>query len=351
MPNQTIDIGLQTPIAAASALKKAGYSVTSAGKPVNVSETEDVNQEQPKQRGIQSLGANEFETLYKWVTLYGGKDLLLQKNIPNGTFLVRGLIKGTITPEEIDAVTNHPEGYVFSELPMFNQIASEIDSLKKNPIEEGKGAIHSKKWDRCVKKVKATGKSEKSAYKICSSSIENAGVKASHQQKTGKQYVANRKEANEGETMLDVFPELNQCEPEKGGEVKDIKLNKTHTKKAEKPKEEKPTLKRKETKEVKQINKKKMTETFFTKSELLEAIGGGSGSPQVDPGQSPTETPTKPAEPSKRPERKNPFRPKPGPNPNPKGQIPTWMSSDVLGLGKEVAEDISEVQKLINKLI
>lgn len=67
-------------------------------------------------------------------------------------------------------------------------------------VTEGKkkeDTIHTKKWDRCVEKVKADGKSEESAYKICSSSIKNAGVKKSHQQKKGKQYLANRKKVNE----------------------------------------------------------------------------------------------------------------------------------------------------------
>ena len=260
MPDQTIDIGLQTPIAAASALKKAGYNVTSGGKPVQVSETDDINQNSP-------IDYNRVALLMKdngW------------RNVNNKfeTFEKSRYYKPNMSTEEYAKMMN-----------------IWLDNTSMSDMSEGKG-----------------------------------------------------------DTMLDIFPELNQQVPQEGGEVKDIKTPKTNIKKAEKPKEEKPILKRKETKEVKQINKKKMTETFFTKSELLEAIGG-AGSPQVDPGQSPTETPTKPAEPTQRPERKNPFRPKPGVNPKPKGQLPTWISSDALGLGKETTEEINEIQKLINKLI
>lgn len=69
----------------------------------------------------------------------------------------------------------------------------DIESLVgKIMSEEGEDKIHTQKWDRCVEKVKADGKSEESAYKICSSSIKNAGVKSSHQKKKGDEYVANR---------------------------------------------------------------------------------------------------------------------------------------------------------------
>ncbi len=224
MAQQSIEIGLQTPIAAASALKKAGYAVTSGGKPVNVSETDESTEQE---------------------------------------------------------------------------------------LTDGKGAIHTKKWDRCVKKVKASGKSEESAYKICSSSIKNAGVQKSHQQKKGKQYVANRQtETNEGQTMFDIFPELNQCEPQDGGEVKDIKMTQKHITSAPKPKEEKP----------KKVNRDPKMEGIITKKELLNVIREGAAQPAPSPGTAPTETPTiAPTKPGQKPERQNPFRPKPGTNPKPKG--------------------------------
>jgi len=252
MAQQSIEIGLQTPIAAASALKKAGYGVTSGGKPVNVSETND----------------------------------------------------------------------------------------KEKELKDGKDAIHTKKWDRCVKKVKASGKSEESAYKICSSSIKNAGVQSKHQQKTGKQYAANRKETNEGETLFDVFPELNQCESQEGGEVKDIKMKTDHIKKTEKPKDVK----------YKKIQRDPKMESILSKKEILEAIRSAEPAPSKPTPETPTITPTKPGQ---KPKRQNPFRPKPGPNPRPKGSLPAWLSSDKLGIGKKqsVSEDIMEIQKLIKNLI
>ncbi len=274
MPTQAIEIGLQTPVAAASALKKAGYNVTSGGKAVNVSENDNTEQS----------------------------------------------------------------------------------------LNDGEGAIHTKKWDRCVKKVKADGKSEESAYKICSSSIKNAGVQSGHQQKTGKQYVANRNESetNEGETMLDVFPELNDVQSQDGGEVKSIKVPPTeHLKKTTVPKEEIPKKVKRDPKiETKITNKSTIMEKFkgkvISKKEVLEVITGGGAQPATQPGPSPTETPTiTPSKPGEKPKRRNPFHPKPGPNPNPKGKLPNWMSSDKLGIGKNqpVSEDINEISKLIKNLI
>jgi len=72
----------------------------------------------------------------------------------------------------------------------------------------GKDTIHNAKWDRCVKKVEDMGKSKSSAAAICSSSIEDAGVKTSHQKKDKKDYYANRKKAdkkNEGVLKFDDF--------------------------------------------------------------------------------------------------------------------------------------------------
>jgi hypothetical protein len=252
MPTQTIEIGGQTPIAAASALKKAGYNVTASGKPVN-----------------------------------------------------------------IQAENND----------------------KEHELTDGKGATHTKKWDRCVKKLKASGKSEESAYKICSSSIKNGGVQSQHQQKTGKQYVANRKETNESDTMLDVFPELNQSNPQKGGEVKDIKLNQKHIEKTQNPKEEVP----------KKVKRDPKIEGVITKNEILEVIRSAEPAPAKPKPGNPTIAPSKPGQ---KPQRQNPFRPKPGPNPRPKGSLPNWMNSDQLGIGKKSKnEDIMEIKSLIKNII
>jgi hypothetical protein len=56
-------------------------------------------------------------------------------------------------------------------------------------------SIHIEKWDRCVKSVEKQGKDKSAAAAICSSSIEDAGVKKEHQRKSGKGYYANRKKS------------------------------------------------------------------------------------------------------------------------------------------------------------
>jgi len=276
MAENSIEIGLQTPIAAASALKKAGYGVTSGGKPVNVSETDD----------------------------------------------------------------------------------------KEKELTDGEGKIHTKKWDRCVKKVKASGKSEESAYKICSSSVKNAGVQSDHQQKTGKQYVANRKESetNEGDTMFDVFPELNAQVTQDGGEIKDIKVNQKPIEKAEKPNETWPKkVARDKQEENRKSNKKPIMEKskgdVISKKEVLEAIQSG-GSPAPAPARPAPDAPTTtPSKPGQKPKKDNPFRPKPGPNPNPKGALPSWLKADKLGIGKnqpvseELSGDLQEALNYIKKII
>lgn len=66
-------------------------------------------------------------------------------------------------------------------------------------------AIHTKKWDRCVKSVEKQGKDKSSAAAICSSSIEDAGVKKSHQRKSGKGYYSNRKKAEKKNEMITNF--------------------------------------------------------------------------------------------------------------------------------------------------
>ena len=72
----------------------------------------------------------------------------------------------------------------------------------------GKDTIHTAKWDRCVKKLEDMGKSKSSAAAICSSSIDDAGVKKGHQKKDKKDYYANRKKAdkkNEGILRFEDF--------------------------------------------------------------------------------------------------------------------------------------------------
>jgi len=58
----------------------------------------------------------------------------------------------------------------------------------------GEKSIHTAKWDSCVKKVKKKSP-DANAYAICSSSIDDGGVKKSHQKKSGDGYYSNRKKA------------------------------------------------------------------------------------------------------------------------------------------------------------
>ena len=63
---------------------------------------------------------------------------------------------------------------------------------------------HTAKWDRCIKKVK-----EKSPhinpYAICSSSIEDAGLKKKHQKRSKEGYYANRKRGLTKENIITLF--------------------------------------------------------------------------------------------------------------------------------------------------
>jgi hypothetical protein len=161
---------------------------------------------------------------------------------------------------------------------------------------------------------------------------------------------------NEFDTMLDVFPELNDVIPQKGGEVKDIKTPKTNLKKTTIPKEVTPKkVKRDEKMESKQPNiMEKFKGKVISKKEVLEVIRGGGEQPATTPAPAPTETPTiAPTKPGQRPERKNPFRPKPGTNPKPKANIPDWMTAEKLGIGKQQSsnEGLNEVTDLIKTII
>jgi hypothetical protein len=161
----------------------------------------------------------------------------------------------------------------------------------------------------------------------------------------------------EGETILDVFPELNDVQSQNGGEVKDIKNPPAeHLKKTAIPKEEIPKkVKRDEKMESKQPDiMKKLKGKVISKKEVLEVIRGGGAQPATQPGTAPTETPTiAPTKPGQKPQRKNPFHPKPGPNPHPKGQgiLPAWMTSDKLGIGKGNNIQESKVKKIMEDAI
>jgi hypothetical protein len=241
------------------------------------------------------------------------------------------------------------------------KIQAEGDNTEAE-LKDGKDDIHTKKWDRCTKKIKSSGKSEERAAKICSSSIKNAGVQASHQQKSGKQYVANRKEVTEGDTLLDVFPELNQQVPEEGGEPIKVdpttpKLKKTTIEKEVKPKGAKSVKK-----ENKITTKLNVMDNVVTKKDLMEMIRSAQpAQPATKPGQSPAPTiaPSKPERRDK-PERKNPFKPKPGSKP--KGQLmfdetketedfPNWLKSDKLGIGKSKETDESIAESIIRETL
>jgi hypothetical protein len=152
--------------------------------------------------------------------------------------------------------------------------------------------------------------------------------------------------ADENQTMLDVFPELNQQVPEEGGEPKDVNPKQPELKKIKLPNDKLP----RETKESVTPKQKNVMEKFkgkiMNKREVLEVIRGAQPATTPSPGTSPTTTPTiAPSKPAQRPERKNPFKPKH--KPNPKGQIPDWMTSDKLGIGD--TENLQEVVKKIAK--
>lgn len=58
----------------------------------------------------------------------------------------------------------------------------------------GAKSKHTAKWDRCVKKVEDKSPNA-NPYAICSSSIDDAGLKKSHQKRSKDSYYANRKKA------------------------------------------------------------------------------------------------------------------------------------------------------------
>lgn len=90
-------------------------------------------------RDVMSLGGNEFHTLYMWIELHGGKELLINKHIPNSFFLVRALISGELTEDEIeDAVDDS-----FKELPLYKRAKKELEELKNlsESVVEGKWFI------------------------------------------------------------------------------------------------------------------------------------------------------------------------------------------------------------------
>lgn len=144
-------------------------------------------------------------------------------------------------------------------------------------------------------------------------------------------------EVSEGDTLLDVFPELNQMVPEEGGEPKDVDPKKPKEKSIKLPNDKLP----RETKESKNPIPKqknvseKIKGKIMTKKEVLEVITGGGGQPATrpSPGTAPTTTPTiAPTKPGQKPERKNPFKPKH--KPNPKAALPDFLSSEALHIGE-----------------
>lgn len=93
---------------------------------------------------VDSLGALEFNTACNWIKKFGGEQLLKDKNIINGYFLLIKLLSGDITIEEIDEVTKGKHGQAddiaFSEtniaketiIPSLEYIKMKQDSNKYN---------------------------------------------------------------------------------------------------------------------------------------------------------------------------------------------------------------------------
>jgi len=65
----------------------------------------------------------------------------------------------------------------------------------------GKKSVHTAKWDRCVKKVKEKSP-DVDPYAICSSSIQDGGVKKEHQRRKKKDYYANKKKSKKNEMII-----------------------------------------------------------------------------------------------------------------------------------------------------
>jgi len=68
----------------------------------------------------------------------------------------------------------------------------------------GAKSKHITKWDRCVKKVKEKSPNV-NPYAICSSSIEDAGLKKKHQKRSKSGYYANRKRGLTKEEFITKF--------------------------------------------------------------------------------------------------------------------------------------------------
>ncbi len=63
---------------------------------------------------------------------------------------------------------------------------------------------HTAKWDRCIKKVKEKSP-DVNPYAICSSSIQDAGLKKQHQKRDKSGYYANRKRGLTKEQFITKF--------------------------------------------------------------------------------------------------------------------------------------------------
>jgi len=82
----------------------------------------------------------DCETIYQWIRLNGGGDLLDSHNIKSGIWLKKAMESGKITPSEIDKVTNKSaSGLSFSELPLVKKMMDKNKALNEakeaNPKE------------------------------------------------------------------------------------------------------------------------------------------------------------------------------------------------------------------------
>ena len=79
----------------------------------------------------------DCETIYQWIRLNGGGDLLDSHNIKSGIWLKKAMESGKITPSEIDKVTTKSHsGLTFSELPLVKKMMDKNKAL--NEVKETK---------------------------------------------------------------------------------------------------------------------------------------------------------------------------------------------------------------------
>lgn len=108
----------------------------------SLNEEEPLNEWSLEGRDEESLGANEFETAFKWVNHFGGGQLMRKNNINNGFDLLRALKNGMLSIEDLDAVTDGPHGQAgdtpFSQTELAKQIILPYVQNYKNelPLDE-----------------------------------------------------------------------------------------------------------------------------------------------------------------------------------------------------------------------